>query len=303
MTNIYAYLRGYKEEVNRLLSGDSNLEEKLAQPLSEHINLALSAVDEIKESKLWNVYVRLFKFDNNTKFDEATVEKWLKFATVFHDFGKILYQRNFKTYKNEKYLNFIGHEYFSTFLADKFMNFWLEDDLVGKLEEYKVFRWVVCASILYHHHAMGLKSRSYPDVVKFCNGEEFERFIIKSYRILHSFFHEFRDFKDHVIANFINDLKSTIEKIGKTEGDLIILDHSYISSVIRYVEDLNVRIWEKFVEDASFRKQMILTTNILILIDYHGSKDRKGSIPKFGIILDEFMKIYRDHKFSKQICL
>ncbi len=68
---------------------------------------------------------------------------------IFHDMGKILYQANVFLDREEgvKYLNFKGH--FSTYLADDYL--WLSG---GELD-----RILILSTILYHHHAMGLKGR------------------------------------------------------------------------------------------------------------------------------------------------
>jgi len=260
------------------------------QSLEEHIEKSLNAFkNEIKDTKVWRYYV------NSCEHDERIVEKWMKFTITFHDIGKIFYQRNFGRYKGKIYLNFTGHEFFSTFLADKFLNIWLKKDVESRITEYGDFRWIVCASILYHHHAMGLRGRERLGEVKVCKENEFDEIVKAVYRIL---LNNLKEFEDSVIYSFVNELRSL--NLTKVNGNLI-LDRKTISDIFRYVDELNIKIWEKFVgvdenkrnSQNRFRRQMILSTNLLILADYKGSESRSEKPTKFGEILNEFIGLYK----------
>ena len=258
------------------------------QCLEEHIEESLKAFEnEIKNTKVWKYYV------NSCKHDERIIEKWMKFAITFHDIGKMLYQRNFGHYNGKTYLNFTGHEFFSTFLADKFLNIWLEKDVENRITEYGDFRWIVYASILYHHHAMGLRSRERLNVIKVCEENEFNEIVKAIYRILLS---NLEDFEEDVIVSFVNELRSL--NLTKSRGRLI-LDRNVISDVFRYVDELNIKIWENFVGIDEFRKLMILSTNLLILADYKGSERRGGKPTNFGKVLNEFIELYKIKEFAK----
>ena len=252
------------------------------QSLEDHIEESLKAFEnEIKDTKVWRCYV------NSCEHDERIVEKWMKFAITFHDIGKMFYQGNFRHYNGKTYLNFTGHEFFSTFLADKFLNIWLKNDVENRIEEFRDFRWIVCASILYHHHAMGLKSRERLNVVKVCKENEFDEIVKAVYRIL---LKNLKEFEDIVIYSFVNELRSL--NLTKVNGNLI-LDRKTISGIFRYVDELNIKIWENFVGVDLFRRQMILSTNLLILADYKGSESRSEKPTKFGEILNEFIGLYK----------
>ena len=112
---IFAFLRGKAEEVDKFFEGKSANIEK--QTLKEHIDKALKALDEVKNSKIWKYAVKLFEGD------EHLVEEYLKIIILLHDIGKIFYQANIFLDKKKgvKYLNFKGHEYFSTYLADEYL--------------------------------------------------------------------------------------------------------------------------------------------------------------------------------------
>jgi len=247
------------------------------QSLKQHIEESLKAFEnEIKDTKVWGYYA------NISKFDEEIVEKWMKFTITFHDIGKIFYQRNFGHYNGKTYLNFTGHEFFSTFLADKFLNIWLKKDVESRITEYGDFRWIVCASILYHHHAMGLKNRERLNVIKVCEENEFNEIVKAIYKILLS---NLEDFEENVIVSFVNKLRRF--NLAK------ILDRNAIADIFRYVDELNAKIWENFVSVDGFRRQMILSTNLLVLADYKGSESRSEKPTKFGEILNEFIELYK----------
>jgi len=276
MTEVYAYLRGKKGELE---------ERSRKQRLKQHIKDSIEALEnEIKNTKIWKYYVKM------SEYDEETVEKWIRFIITFHDIGKMFYQRNFRPYKDEVYLNFTGHEFISTFLADKFLGIWLERDIENRISEYRDFRWIICASILYHHHAMGLKSRERLNEIKVCKDRnEFKEIVKNVYRILQNYL---EGFEDNVILPFVDELKN-FKLMESDKYNTLILDQNVISDIFRYVDELNVKIWENFVDNESFRRQMILTINILITADYKGSEGRGEEKTKFGAILDEFLSLYR----------
>jgi CRISPR-associated endonuclease Cas3-HD len=289
---VLAYLRDKKELVDRYLRGEKSLRIS-KQTLGEHIGESLKAIEEIKDGKLWSFYVNTLTDRKGFKnYDEETFEKWLKFAVIFHDIGKVFYQRNFKPSTNDViYINFRGHEFFSTYLVDIFLNLWLERDLENRLNEFKDFRWIVCSSILYHHHAMGLKSRERLDEIRVCKPEEYESIIKEIDKIFRETAKLDKLFGVDAIESFIGELMKFKSKFRKNDG--YILDKRFISEVFRYIDDLNARIWTEFVKNKDFRKLMILTTTILIVLDYEGSKTRTEKLPKFYNILKEFVDLYK----------
>jgi len=287
MIEVYAYLRGEKEDVNNFLKyGDKESERRIKkQSLEEHIEDSIKALEnEIKNTKIWKYYTTL------SNREEEHVEKWTKFTIVFHDLGKMFYQKNDRLYKNERYLNFAGHEFISTFLADKFLEIWLKNGAEDRFDEYTDFRWVIIGSILYHHHAIGLRKRGRLNEIKVCiNHEEFKRIIERTSETIKKYL---KVFEEEAISQFIRELE-TIKPERTGIRNILVLSRDQLSDIYRYVsEGLNEKVWEKFIGDKNFRKRMILSTNILIMTDYKGSETREGRKTEFWKVLDETITLY-----------
>lgn len=264
MNDVYAFLRGKAEEVDKFFKGQPAEIEK--QTLREHVAKAMGALDEMKYSKVWRYAVKLFE-------DEDLVEEHLKTIVLFHDIGKIFYQANIylDKEKNLKYLNFRGHEYFSTYLADIYL--WSEDPGLDRL--------LTLSAILYHHHAMGLKGRGRVRKLRICKTMGEYDFIcrttsdiIKSYGLR----------VDNLIR-YLKDLKVD-------SNSLVVFD--YVDDVYREVSEINRKIWHRFVGDRAFRKKMLSITVILQICDYEGSVGRTKRSSKFHSVLREFIELYRD---------
>jgi CRISPR-associated endonuclease Cas3-HD len=278
MIEVYAYWKEIRE--------GEEVKEVGKQSLRQHIDESARALEnDIKNTRIWRYYV------NINRDNKESAEKWIRAAIVLHDLGKIFYQRNFKFRKNEKYLNFAGHEFISTYLADRFLDAWLEEDIKGRLNEYKDFRWIVCGAILYHHHAMGLKGREQLYEINVCRNEnEFNEMVNSIYGIVQNYLAEFGTNAIQGLINGIKELKPT----ELSKRDELSLDRGLLSDIYRYVDDLNGEIWRKFVEDRRFGKKMILSTNILIMADYRGSEGRGEEKTRFGEMVDESIKLYRE---------
>jgi len=287
MIEVYAYLRGEKEDVKNFLKyGGKESEGRIKkQSLEEHIEDSINALEnEIKNTKIWEYYITL----NNC--EEERVEKWTKFNIAFHDLGKIFYQKNDKLYKNERYLDFAGHEFISSLLADKFLEIWLKNDIEDRFNEYSDFRWIIIGSILYHHHAMGLRKRERIKEVKVCiNHEEFKKIVERTNETVIKYL---KVFGEEAILQFISELERIVPE--RTDiHNILVLSKDRLSDIYRYVsEGLNEKVWEKFVGDKNFRKRMILSTNILIMTDYKGSETRGGRKTEFWKVLDETITLY-----------
>ncbi len=250
------------------------------QTLEDHIRDSLEALNNIRDTKIWRYYA---SFCQNA-------EKWMKLAIVFHDMGKVFYQENKKRNKKGRYLSFVGHEFISTYLVDGFLGIWLNKDLENRLEDYKNFRWLVYSSILYHHHAMGLRSRERLNEIKVCGNCEFDNIAKKASEIVRKYSMEF-DVKPEEFFNLLKQLKLTKLVEG---SDILLLDRNVISDIYRYVDELNVVIWRKFAGEKDFRRRMILATNMLIMADYIGSKERGEEKTEFGRVVDESVELYRE---------
>jgi CRISPR-associated endonuclease Cas3-HD len=276
MTEIYAYYRAVKD--------DGGFREIGKQTLEQHISKAIKSLnEEIKNTKIWKYYASLS--------NEESIDKWMKVAVILHDIGKIFYQENFKSLKGEKYLNFMGHEFLSTYLVDKFLNAWLEEDIESRIEEYKSFRWIVCGSILYHHHAMSLRGRERLYKIAICKNEnEFNGIVSKILDIIQKYLPEFGS---DVTQKFINDIK-VLRPTKLINYTRLYLTGDLLSEIYRYVDEINEEIWRNFVKSGEFGKKMILSTNILIMADYRGSEERGEIRTKFGEVVDESIKLYRE---------
>ena len=276
MTEVYAYYRAIEE--------DEEFREIRKQTLEQHIDEAIRSLDnEIENTKIWRYYVNLI--------NEESVGRWMKAAIVLHDIGKIFYQGNFKSWGRKKYLNFTGHEFLSTYLTDKFLNAWLEEDIKSRLGEYKSFRWILCGSILYHHHAMGLKRRELLNEITICkNVSEFDEILSKVLGIMRGYLSEFGS---DAIQKLINEIRG-IRQSGLTNHTKLSLGKGSLSKIYRYVDELNGEIWRNFVRSGEFGKKMILSTSILIIADYRGSRRRGEEKTKFGEIIDESIRLYRE---------
>jgi CRISPR-associated endonuclease Cas3-HD len=243
MSEAYAYLYGDRK-----------------QTLREHIYSCLEALDKIKSSKIWNLVKKLCG---------SSAERYIKIAVIFHDSGKILYQKNFKTKNDVKYLSFYGHEIYSTYFISEFLNAKRRAiENVKQLDVLRLFKLAVIASVLYHHHAMGVRYR-----IKRLSKISYENVFVK----------EFDKLIEDLLENpiFLSDILK-----NKSEG------HLSPNNVSNVVSDLNREIWIEFVKSKKFRKTMLLFTNILLIADYMGSQDRDGTKTEFAKVLDEFLELY-----------
>ena len=268
MIEIFAFLRGKAEEVDKFFEGKSANIEK--QTLKEHIDKALKALDEVKNSKIWKYAVKLFEGD------EHLVEEYLKIIILLHDIGKIFYQANIFLDKKKgvKYLNFKGHEYFSTYLADEYL----------LLENNKLNRLLVLSTILYHHHAMGLKERGKIKELRICKAE-------KEYDVMCEIIGDiFRCYRLQV-NEFLQHLKSLRNEL-EYKNDKLILKQRFVNDVYREVSNINREIWNLFIRDKMFRRKMLVFIVILQICDYKGSEDRTWKPPKFYGVLKEFIRYY-----------
>ncbi len=262
MIEVYAFLRGRAEEVEKFFRGQQADVEK--QTLREHVDKALKALDEIKNGRIWKFTVKLFG-------DEDLVEEDLKTIILFHDIGKMFYQANVfpDRKRGVKYLSFRGHEYFSTFLADRYL-----------FENYMDDRPLILSTILYHHHAMGLKERGRVREIRVCRSEdEYEAIceivgnMLKSYGLkVNEFLQYLRRFKP------------------KSKNGVLVFSRA--EDVYEEVDGINRKIWDLFVRDKAFRRKMLTFTVILQICDYKGSEGRTKKPPKFYDILREFAELY-----------
>ncbi len=291
MNDVYAYLKGSFEDIDKFIKERILPEDKekiKKQTMEEHVEECIKAFnEELKNTKIWKIYLNLFD-------KKESVEKFFKFSICFHDIGKIFYQMNFGTdwKKRQKYMSFKGHEWFSVYLADKFLNIWLEKDIEKRFNEYKEFRWIVCSAILYHHHSMGLKNREKLDEIKVCKSkDEFRGYLEDIRKILKNNLKSLADNDD--IKDFISYIENFGENSLTFKESKFILDRNKTSGILNYVEDLNRRIWELFAGEDKFRRKIILSASLMLVVDYMGSRSRGEKETHFGRLVNEFINIYK----------
>jgi len=229
--------------------------EEFEQTLEEHIEECLKALEELKNTRFWKL------------IRENEVE--LRTAIVFHDSGKIFYQKNFKGGK----IIFTGHEILSAHILDTFAWYYGKD--AGN-------RYLSIAAVLYHHHAMGVKKRAgnlRKIELKF-NREEFEEILAEHKKIL---LKHLEFFEPKAVEKALDDLNSNLRKLFT--GDRV-----DTSSMVSECGEMITQIWEKFQKEADFRKKMIALTTALVICDYRGAK---GKRTEFGKIIDEFVELYK----------
>ncbi len=261
---IYAFLKGNAEDVDRFLKGEPvNVN---VQTLDEHVDECLKALEELKYNRIWRYVAR--------SLEEDYVEDHLRTILVLHDVGKIFYQSNlsFDRRKGLKYINFRGHEYFSTYLADEYL--FLDADGLERL--------LVLSTILYHHHAMSLRDRRV-EKLKVCR-KEFRSMCDDVVSMLGKYGLKVSDF-----GKYLKDLENELV----SNGDVLILNRSFVHDVYREVEFINKEIWDLFVRNKTFRRNMLGFTVIQLICDYRGSENRKKKPPKFYHVLKEFLELYQ----------
>lgn len=243
--------------------------------LEEHIKKGLELIDKAKESKGIKFGERIFKkykrksLNRNYNFIEC-----LKLAWIFHDLGKVFYQKS-----DAKRLIFVGHEILSTFFFKKFLSLIYQYDM-----DFALF------SVLYHHHAMNLKNReikmyideesykyAYEEIFK---GNYFERIsdILRNNNSLNKYSQAFND---------------TINEVGKflEEYDMSI----FVSNVKNHVRHISEELWKRYISgtEYAFKKLCLLTTSILNCLDYKVSEEnREVKKTVFCEASKEFIKYY-----------
>jgi len=269
MIDVYAFLRGKAEEMDKFFEGKSADIEK--QTLKEHVDKALNALDEVKDSKIWKYTVKLFESDKDS------VEEHLRMILAFHDIGKIFYQANISLDKEKgvKYLKFKGHEYFSTYLADEYF---------FRLEDCGLDRLLILSAILYHHHAMGLKERGKIRELRVCKTE-------KEYDVMCKIVGNILRSHGLQVKEFLRYLKSLKDKL-EYKNNTLVLKQKFVNDVYREVDEINREIWRLFIRSKMFRKRMLVFTIILQICDYKGSEGRTKKSPKFYSVLREFIELY-----------
>ncbi len=214
------------------------------QSLEDHINDCLKALDCVKKTKLWR--------DVDEDLFEAVI--------VFHDVGKVFYQRE------SEELSFTGHEFISAYV------FWkvFEEEMIDRSDALKELSYFF--PIIFHHHSMGIKS----------SGRKAGRLDKLSDDLLIQPNSEIMNELRKTLSKYLEDrfVKSTIEILQKID----------VHSVKNKIKEKIDEIWRNFHGDFARRSLRYLL--IMIVCDYEGSKSR-GTTTNFGRLLSELLELYR----------
>ena len=241
--------------------------------LKEHIEEGLKLINDAKESKGIKFGEKIFE-----KYKEKSLKKdykyieCLKLAWIFHDLGKVFYQK-----PNAKRLIFVGHEILSTFLFKKFLSLIYQYDM-----DFALF------SVLYHHHAMNLKNR---EIKMYIDNESYEC----AYEIFKGNYFEkiYNILTNYNLNKYSQAFNDTINEVGKflEEYDMSI----FVSNVKNNVRYVSEELWKRYISgtEHEFKKLSLLTTSILNCLDYEVSKQkRKYSRSIFSEVSKEYIKYY-----------
>ncbi len=229
--------------------------------LREHIKESVALIEDLDNSRLNNFVVGILCVPN---FKEL-----VKLAIIFHDSGKAFYQteRNMKEdmESGEKYLSFIGHEFVSAYLADRF---------VKERRKYIPDYYSIVFAIYFHHHAMGVEKR--------------EKEVIKRLRkTTKSEFEVMKDSLRKVLEYFLENEDREVLRKCLTElsaGDLNNLAFQSIRN----------GIYERMIHrtDPRFRKLSLIVLQCLLVYDYMSASNRDNYESEFSRAISSFYEIW-----------
>jgi len=224
------------------------VKENKKERLRDHVALALDIIRRGKNSRL----IRIGKSLNKNFY------KLLEYSTVFHDFGKVVY--NQYCFDIDRDLSFDGHEIISCWTANEYFQ-----KLVDEEEIKGIDRRIMDLAILLHHHPMNLKER-------------YERL------------RERREMK----VNFMTfDL--FYEELGEIVKRKSIVVNKDVGEVCEEVYgrggllgDLWREIWMN--ANSEIRKTFLLVTQALVAADNYSAHKIRGGDSKFIDVINMFIK-------------
>jgi len=232
--------------------------------LIDHISYALEIAKRGESSKL-------FRFAEGIAHD-FDFKKAVRLAIVFHDSGKIFYQR-VKGKKGSRYISFRGHEYFSTYIFSKFAKNLARID--ENFRRNDMLKFACTFSIFFHHHAMNVRLRK-PDI----RDEDVELGLT----LLETFEKEVRRFLNH---KEIEALRKSVNEIKGVKTNNLMMDlEGYINNQIN-------AIWREMMKQGTLKKISYLSLITLITVDYlSAQQNRKTGKSIFNRVLNEFYRFY-----------
>ena len=241
------------------LSGDKRSYELLG----DHISNALRFYGNLRNTLfVKNINSRLL---TRKVFDEL-----VKYAVFFHDIGKVFYQ---KANVGKGCLSFVGHEFLSAIVFEKYVVKTVEEGLMNySTEEFEETLWPTIFSILYHHHAMGYDERLRKTSMLRIEKEFVEKLIEKDIPPL-----AIQYLSRSEAKTLKNVLKEVLEKI---------FHHSY--DIPAKINSLGIRLWNVLEAKPKLKRLSLATLSTLIILDYLSAyKGRKGPKLKFYNILEQ----------------
>ncbi|HDI10322.1 MAG TPA: HD domain-containing protein [Euryarchaeota archaeon] len=245
---------------------------EVKESLKKHIESGLELIGNISGSRLMRAGTRICEDFQNL----------LKISFVFHDIGKVFYQRNLRERNGTEYLSFRGHEYFSAYILDSCLIELIKEGVKENIWNSTTF------SVLYHHHAMNLSLR-WPRVSEHSIRLGFEK--LESLRnVLNEIWDKFNlesVIKFKIVGGTLDNLSKLVDGIGNDGYKL------FQAEVRRVVDDeVDSKLWLEFATTPKLRKLYLLSLQSLVAVDYIASLWRGGGRGVFQGVIDEFWKLY-----------
>ncbi|MCS7374582.1 MAG: CRISPR-associated endonuclease Cas3'' [archaeon GB-1845-036] len=238
--------------------------------LNDHVKRALDYIEFSRESKL-------FKFSKNLLPPEVDIYDLSRLSIIFHDTGKIFYQKMYRSLDGGKYISFRGHEYFSSYIFEKFLKETIDQNLNRNvnMEIYNYYN--ICSfAILFHHHAMNVNLRKPPKSVN--KHLQYTLKIIDGLKFLNTFL---LDSEKPVFNSVIERLKKEISY------------SFFYTEMIRYIDKKMVDLWRMVMTYPKYKKMSLMLLSILLTADNLAARELRGyGGSRFHMALKDFYNYY-----------
>ena len=240
----------------------------IKEKLVDHIKKAMEFTNRLEDSKIIRYVSKLCKHNDFMNL--------VKFSIIFHDVGKIFYQKNLVIKESQEFISFKGHEYFSTYIFEEFRNQLINQN-IEDIKKYELQQASTFA-ILYHHHAMNTKLR-YPKMNK-----KFQRSVYAGLSSLTSLKETLRPW---LKKSEFNAFENVMDKIKSSSSKYIPI------SIQREVNEINKNLWKTYLIYPRFKKLCFLTLSTLLVADYLAAQKIRGvTKSQFKRVLTEFYNFY-----------
>lgn len=249
--DILSYYRIYK-------NGD-----KREEFLRNHIEDGLSLVENLNNS-------RLGKFVTN-RLRVTNFEDLVRLTVILHDAGKAFYQteKNLREDKGEKYLSFMGHEFVSAYIAERFVR-------EKNMRRFDPNSYSIVFAIYFHHHAMGIKDR----IAR----------VAHRLKTAGPSLTEFKTMKEKLKEILESFIESEDREIIRGCLDKLLLEDLTNSAINSITNEINERIVHSGA--TSIKKLSFIVLDCLLACDYMSAKDRDGGLSEFFRALSSFYDVW-----------